>query len=196
MESFLFPLCKIKSMKNLVLIVLAFGVLGCSGSKIAADSNTELNQWIESGTYEIESQWASPMPTSAFMAVANSNILGPGNNANRINLIGNLNHLRVYNDSIDVHLPFFGERFMGGGYNQNGSGIEFKAPIKNYTVSAEKGYYRVKFSAADRTGSYNIVLNLYPNKTANIAVNSSQRAAIQYQGRIEAYDPDKTEGEK
>ncbi len=63
MESFLFPLCKIKSMKNLVLIVLAFGVLGCSGSKIAADSNTELNQWIESGTYEIESQWASPMPT-------------------------------------------------------------------------------------------------------------------------------------
>ncbi|MEE3243716.1 MAG: DUF4251 domain-containing protein, partial [Bacteroidota bacterium] len=63
-------------------------------------------------------------------------------------------------------------------------------------VSVEKGYYRVKFSAADRTESYNIVLNLYPNQTANIAVNSSQRAAIQYQGRIEAYDPDKTEGEK
>ena len=95
-------------MKYLGFLILALMITGCSGSRQAADSNEALNQWITEGSYEIESQWASPMATQAFMAVANTNILGPGNTGNRISLIGNPNHLRIYNDSIDVDLPFFG----------------------------------------------------------------------------------------
>jgi len=182
-------------MKYIGFLILALMITGCSGSRQAADSNEALNRWITEGSYEIESQWASPMATQAFMAVANTNILGPGNTGNRISLIGNPNHLRIYNDSIDVDLPFYGERFMGAGYNQNNAGIQFKAPVKNYKVTTKNGFYQIKFVANDKTESYNVILNLFPNETASIAVNSSQRAAIRYQGNVLAFDPDAKEEE-
>ena len=171
-------------MKYTILILIALLTVSCSSTQQAADTNVNLNQWIDSGSYTIEANWASPMATSAFLAVANSNILGQGNTAGRINLIGNPNHLKIHNDSIDIHMPFFGERYMGGAYNQNNGGIQFKAPVKDYEVTTRNGFYQIKFSANDNAENYNIILNLYPNENASIAINSNQRAAIRYQGMV------------
>ncbi len=182
-------------MKTFFYTLCILGLISCgSASQADATSNAELNTWIENRAFTIESSYAMPMATTAVTAVLNTGILGPGNTAGQISLIGTPNHLTIKGDSITANLPFFGERRMGGGYNTRESGITINGILSDYQVETKRGMYVITFEARDTQGieNYNFTLNLSPNQNANMSVNSTQRTNMQYRGEVqEVKEPEK-----
>jgi hypothetical protein len=179
-------------MKYLFIFII-FLMLGCgSSSRVVApsDESRALDSLIVENNFIIESDWASPQVTASMAAIANSGLLGVGNNANNINLIGNPNFLKVEGDTISAYLPYFGERQMGGGYGTS-SAIEFKGIPGNLNIEKDnkKQLYRIRFNIqGDNTETYNVMVDLYPNKTSFININSLQRFPIRYQGNVAAIE--------
>jgi hypothetical protein len=91
----------------------------------------------------------------------------------------------VASDTVSAELSYYGERQMGGGYNSKG-GIEFKGVPKNYEVSknAKKNYYTLRFSISEKSENYQIWLNLFPDLSGTLSINSSQRHPITYYGTL------------
>ena len=174
-------------MKTIYTLITSLLILSCASSRVDVRSNESLNQWIDAKQYSLEATTAMPMNTVAVSAVLNSNILGPGNSASQINLIGNSNFLRIKGDSVHASLPYFGERRMGGSYNSRETGITVNGLYKDYKVDTKKGMYVITFSARDTQGNenYDFILNISPSLHADYSVQSSQRSNIHYRGRIE-----------
>ena len=130
------------------------------------------------------SHTARPMATNALMQLGNTNILGPGNTAASINLIGNSNSLKVKGDTISAFLPYYGEQNFGGGtYGGNHLGIEFNDVPENYQVTFDDQKQRaeIKFRIDDehRNGEqYNVYITLFKNYNSLISVQSSNRTSI------------------
>ena len=135
-------------------IIFALIVLQSCGSSADTTKIAETKALIESMEFEIEHDWLNPM------------------SGGRINLIGNTNFIRFKKDSVNLFLPFFGERFSGGGYNNEG-GIIYNGPLQDFEISSGKNTENLDFS-----------INIFPEGDVNTRVNSSQRSFISYQGRL------------
>ncbi len=180
-----------------VLMVLCFS---CGSNKefSAQDHQAyqELQELVASKSFEIVSTSAMPRASVAFSKVANSNILGPGNNAGHIDISANGNIVVVKGDSIRGNLPFFGERNFGGSYGSNHTGIEFNGIPKNYKVTQnnKKHTIEITFNISDeyqRNERYDMTITLYPNYKSNIRVQSTSRSSIEFSGRVSRLQTDK-----
>ena len=175
-------------MKYALLYVLVFGsFISCSSSKRPTDSDiNRLRTLVEAKSFEFTADWASPMVTTSVSSVLNSGLLPPGSNASRINLVGNANYLKVFGDSVSANLPYFGERRFGGGYGSS-TGIEFDGIPKDYTqiYNSDKNNYTISFSIKNKTEQYIITMDVYPNNSASVSVNTNNRFFIRYDGKIE-----------
>lgn len=180
--------------KHIFIIPILGGLLfSCGSSSKISDSDSEqLYDLISGEHFEIISNRAFPLATASLNSVLNSGLLPPGDSAGQINLIGNPNHLKVMGDSVAVYLPYYGERQMGGGYNTNGAGIQFKGtPTKmQITKDDAKKRYDIQFSMKDDSENFNVNITLFPNLTSMISVNSSQRFPIRYSGVVKAIPTD------
>ncbi len=182
-------------MKKVLLLVLIFGItLGCgSAAKVTQRSEAvaAFTRFVEQNTFEFRANTAYPMTTQAFNSVANSGILPPGSNSGAIQLIGIPNFIKVYGDSVSGNLPFYGERQFGGGLTSN-AGIEFKGIPKTYnqTYNEAKNRYDIAFEISDEMERHQVKITLFPNRSANVSVNSNQRNSIRYVGTVEAIEPD------
>lgn len=125
----------------------------------------ETQELISSKNYEFEGSWARSQ------------------RGMRIDLIGNPNYIRIKNDSVFAYLPFFGERFSGGGYDGSGA-IEVGASLKNYKVkfNDKKQRIEIEFSASNGTESFDFNLTVFGSKNGNVYVSSSQRSSMNYDG--------------
>ncbi len=168
-------------------------VLGCGSNKAFTEQDNQayqnLQDLVASKSLEIISNSAMPMASVAFSRVANSNILGPGNNAGNIDLTTNSNYLIIKGDSIRGFLPYFGEQNFGGAYGGNHTGIEFNNVPKDYQVThnAKKHVVDISFNISDQYRNndlYTIMITLYPNYRSEIRVQSTTRTSIQYNGRF------------
>ncbi|SKB32221.1 protein of unknown function [Salegentibacter holothuriorum] len=149
-----------------IIIILSLILFQNCGSSVDAAKVEKTNQLVESRQFEIEHDWLNPMSGS------------------RINLIGNPNFIRFKKDSVNLFLPFFGERFSGGGYNNEG-GIIYNGPLKDLEISRDnKNTQIIEFSARQDSEDLDFTINIYPEGTVNTRVNSSQRSFISYQGKI------------
>ncbi|MGS2761751.1 DUF4251 domain-containing protein [Sinomicrobium sp. M5D2P9] len=169
---------------GLLLLVV---ICSCGGSKNTVSTPGdmgELDTLVKQKKFRIVNNWANPMVTNAMMSVGD--LLGPQNNIQRINLMGNSNYLDIKGDSVKAYLPYFGERQMGGGYNMDGEAIQFdqKAADMNVEYIEDKKRYRIKFKANKNSESFNIILEIYANRKTNLMVNSTQRNPIRYEGII------------
>lgn len=180
---------------RILLILFALGLVGCGSSRQPKFSDAELQNLgnLIDNNWEIQSNWASPLATTSFMAVANSGLLPPGNNANMINLIGNPNYVRKKGDTVSIYLPYFGERRIGGSYGGRGSAIEFEGVPKVFEINKndKKQRYDIRMVVNDKENTaetYTITIRTFPNKNSNINVNSSQRTTISYAGLIQPID--------
>jgi len=156
----------------------------------------QLQDLVASRSFEIVSTSARPIATAAFTKVANSNILGPGNNAGHIDISANGNVVVVKGDSIRGNLPFFGERNFGGSYGSNHTGIEFNGIPKNYKVTQnnKKHTIEITFNISDeyqRNERYDMTITLYPNYKSTIRVQSTGRSSIEFSGRVSRLSTDK-----
>jgi hypothetical protein len=181
--------------------MLAILLTGCGNTKTYTEQEQQafqnLKDMVTAQNFEIESDFARPMATTAFMQVANTNILGPGNSASQIDINNNSNKLTVKGDTISGYFPYFGEQRFGGGYpGTNHQGIEFKDVPENYkmTFNDDKHIVNINFSIEDqyRTNeNYNVFITLFPNKRSTIQINSTNRTSIEFSGEFKALDSQK-----
>lgn len=177
-------------MKALYMLFLAL-FISCSGTKKIVSPTAKsraLDALVAKRSFQVVSDQASPLMTSSMAAVSNSGLLGVGNSAANINLIGNYNYVKVEGDTISADLPYYGERQMGGGYTAT-SGIKFKGVPDSYSLSKNETnqQYEIKFQMrGEGTESFIVTLRLFPNWKSSLQVNSTQRNPIRYAGEVVA----------
>lgn len=153
----------------LFMILLSL-LISCGGSKnVMEQENFEkLKNLVHNQRFEIENQWLNPL------------------RGGMINLIGNPNYLRFSKDSVDIFLPYFGERHAGGGYGNRQGGIVYKGEPQDLTIieGEKKKNILVRFSGQQGSENLRFLIELYPDGGANTSVTSSQRDAISYRGNF------------
>ena len=156
-----------------MLFLLMITIYACGGSKgiITPEEEQqyqELVDLVNSREFEIVSEWAVPQ------------------SGNNVSLIGNTNFIRFKGDSVNVYLPYFGERYSGGGYGTSG-GIEYKGPIENFRVEERRNQQDLllRFEGEQDSENLEFLITLYPNGNANTSVTTSERSSITYRGEVE-----------
>lgn len=187
-------------MKYGIYILLCVVLWGCSANRTYTEQEQQafqsLKAMVEAKRFEITSNFARPMASMAFMQVANSTILGPGNTASSIDITGNSNQFTMKGDTIYGYFPYFGEVQFGGGYpGTQHQGIEFKDVPRDYTmtVNAQKHVVNINFKIQDQYRSneqYNVFLTLYANNRSTIQINSTNRSSIEYSGTVKPLTED------
>jgi hypothetical protein len=175
------------------LFVIAISLLGSCGSSKATYTSDDINalrELVDSKSFEIESNWAYPLPTVGFNSIANAGLLPPGDNATQINLIGNPNYLRIEGDSIKASLPYYGERQISSNYGSANVGILLNGTVKDLAVAfnEKKKRYELRFQANQDTENYQVAINLFPNKQATMNINSTHRTNISYRGVVNSVE--------
>ena len=180
-------------MKTLVqAVIILLLMMSCSSSKPLTESQKqELQAWGTERAFVIESDWAKPMPSTALNAITNSGILGLGNSAGSINILGNVNYFKMKGDTINGYLPYYGERYVSGGYNNN-LAIEFNdiPDRKEITWNEQKQRTEMRFKIhqKDDNENYDIFIMIYTNNSTRIDVSSSERSFITYEGYIKEFE--------
>lgn len=160
----------------LLLMFLSIVLVSCGSANRGNADSAEYRQMLEKVQeldFSIENDWADPVKYS------------------RVNLIGNPNHITFEGDSVDVFLPFFGERQTGGGYGTGGA-IEYKGPLKDLQIEERPGknQIRISFSGNHRSENLDFRIIVFPNGNTNTSVISSQRDQINYDGEIVEWEPE------
>lgn len=165
---------------------LALLVLICSCATTKNVDTTQLKSLIENKNYNLESDIAQPMATIGMSQLQKTGLLGPGNSASNISLIGNGNFLKIKGDSITSHLPYYGERRANVGYGLDNSAIELEGEVKNYNAvwNDNKQHYTVTFQAKSNNELFDVRLVLYPNLKSYITLSSAARTSITYVGKV------------
>lgn len=180
----------IMNLKTIFWITIFGGILmSCGSSSKTMGSKAEsqqLDELVFKKSFEIKSDRAMPMATSSLNSISNAGLLPPGSSASQISLIGNPNYLKVMGDSVAVYLPYFGERQMGGGYDNDGPGIQFEGVPEDMEIKKddEKQRYNIRFKMTDDAETFNVNMTLFPNLNSMINVNSSHRLPISYSGQV------------
>lgn len=153
-------------------------------NKIVLDSLRNLNN------YKVEVDVMYPFNTMATTQVANALLWNTGDNANRIDVQGEGNFLKIENDTLTGYLPFIGERRLSAGpYGGTDLAIQFEEKLENLqkTVNEDQGRLELLFKAKQKGSDnevYNIRLDIYPNKKVAIDVTPVYRTFIKYNGRL------------
>ena len=183
---------------KIVLLVLSFGMfLGCKSTQDSFDEyvdNAVLDQMIENKKFSLRADWAQPLGTTSVISLANSGLLPPGSAINRINLMGTNNYLRMEDGKVSADIPYYGERQIGGTYAR-AEGVVFNDEPRDLKIerNEKKKSYIVTFNVRNRTETYRVNAELFPNMTTQIVVNSSQRFVIRYSGVILTPEEDKAD---
>ncbi len=168
--------------KKYYLLAVLFLVVACGVNYSVPDINNfaDLKEFAESKELQIENQWANPMRANTVTFINNPNF-----NSGNVNLIGNPNYIKFKGDSVDIFLPYFGVRQMGGGFNDRG-GIKFEGIPEDFkrTENEAKDYVRYEFMGREDSEIYQFYITLYANGNASTSVNSSQRDNISYTGKF------------
>lgn len=157
--------------QNFLIVVFITGLFFSCGSLNNGNANSpEYRQMLEKVqdlNFTIENQWANPVKYS------------------RVNLMGNPNHISFEGDSVDLFLPFFGERQAGGGYGSEGA-IQYEGPLEDLRIEErpEKNQVVLSFNGNNKSENLNFRVTIFPNGNTTTSVTSSQRDQINYDGKI------------
>ncbi len=116
--------------------------------------------------YQITNSWLMPM------------------RGRQINLIGNPNYIQIKNDSVEVFLPYFGVRQMGGAYSGD-SGIKFSGLMDAYKISenSKKKSYEIEFETHGAE-TFTFFITIYQSGQTYTNVQSAERDNVSYRGVI------------
>ena len=174
-------------------VILCFVIIllcGCGGTKNAEKIGLRTQQIetlknvVDTKSYTIEVNTAYPMQTYAVTRVTNALLQNTGNSASRINVNGNF--IEVKNDSIKGVLSYFGEVRTVNSYNPRDGGINFEGLPTTYEVTEneKKQTLNIEFDIKNKIEPYNVIIQLYPDKSATVIVNSPYRTSIRYDGTL------------
>jgi hypothetical protein len=97
--------------------------------------------------------------------------------------------LMVWPDTVICDLPYFGRVYQPSSYGSD-DGIQFSSTNFEYTSKErKKGGWEIKIEPKDIRNAPQVFLSISPDGYAVVRVNSSDRQAISYNGRIEEIKP-------
>ena len=180
-----------KSIYSQLIILIFSGCLlfnSCSSSKVKASPEQimKLTELVNAKNFEINSDMAYPQVSSAMNSIQNSGLIPPGSNVNQINLIGNVNFIRIKGDSIYAELPYFGERQMNAGYNGSDASISIENTMQNYTVNtnSKDDSFTINFNAKTDREVLRFNITIFPNLRTDVVLNGPTRFPIRYTGTV------------
>ncbi|MDF0705750.1 MAG: DUF4251 domain-containing protein [Bacteroidota bacterium] len=175
------------------LLLLVVAACATGRNNATPEEIAELENLISNQRFEIRATWAQPMASQGLNSIANAGLLPPGSTASRIDITGATAYLRVVGDSVMADLPYFGERRMGGYYNQDKAGIKFEGIPENLTFEPlKKGDGKtMSFTIDQDSEGFQVYAQLYPNGNARITISSTHRTNIWYQGNFREYEEEK-----
>ncbi len=183
--------------KNVLLLLFSSTVLvwSCKTSSIAkSELKTQHQEVIQTyynqNNYDIEIDVVYPFNTQATTQVTNALLMNTGNSANRIDVRGDGNFIKIKNDSITGYLPFFGERRLNGGdYGGQNIAIQFDDVLKDLKkkIIEDKPALELEFSV-DQKGNdsekYDIKIEIFPNEHVSVHVTPVFKTFIRYDGSL------------
>lgn len=189
---------KIIRLISLALIFSSF-MWSCKTNKIAkneanATGMVILDSLSAQNDYKIAIEVVYPFTTAATTQVANTLLWGTGDNANRIDVRGDGNFIKIENDSVKGYLPFFGEsRLSAGAYGGTDLAIQFEEPLKAFSkqVNTKKRKLKLEFTAQQKgvdNERYEVTIEIYPNTHVTVNITPVYRTFIRYDGRLEKFD--------
>lgn len=172
-----------------LMVSLIFLFLSCTSSRVSSSTKKEnIQQLVEDRNFEIQFDRAFPKSSQAFSRAFDNLNLSSYGNSSSVNLTGHYAYVRVSGDTISGNLPFFGERYMGAGYNKDES-IRFDDVPKEYKKEVKSDYTQIRFRINQLKSSIeniDAMMRIYPNGKVDLRIISSQRSAISYLGKIDA----------
>ena len=176
-----------KQVKYVMFIALALLLSSCKSSFTEADrlQLVQLYEQISSNEIHFKADAALPFNSQAVNNAINDILIRNGNSSSRINLIGDNYTLRIGEKTAQFYLPFYGERRVGGGYNNDNS-YTFTSSLQNVTssINQKKRYISYSFTAKNNTETLQVELKIYSQETAQLIINSSQRSYMKYDGHL------------
>lgn len=162
-------------MKNKILIIVVFlsvVLFSCGSSKQGTTDFAEYQQMLErvqALEFSIDNQWANPVKYST------------------VNIINNPNFIRFKRDSVEVFLPYFGERHSGGGYGTGNGSIQYKGPLENLSIEERSGKNQIllSFEGNDDNENLDFQIVIFRNGKTRTSVTSSERDSIDYEGMVQ-----------
>lgn len=158
-------------MKKIFFIFSCIALMACSSQYNVPRNDkqaavmSEVEQSLASGDYTIKMTSASP------------------SGGRLINLNDNYT-IVVRNDSAISWLPYYGRSYRAP-MSPDESGIKFKEPIKDYTLSTtKKGMYQVRMEIYDKYDYYTIHMDISPTGSASVRVNSNNKTPISFFGDL------------
>ncbi|WGK66362.1 DUF4251 domain-containing protein [Flavobacteriaceae bacterium YJPT1-3] len=164
-------------------------MLACSSVPKVSWEESPVQYWLEQRQFEFRADYANPIDQTAALLLRDLNQGIRGDSGGQISLAGSTNYMRFRGDSIFVDLPYFGVRQIGGTYNTD-VGIRYEGLMEDFRESENEKKNRKtwQFNLTADGERYQFFLNIYPNKTARLGMNSSERQAINYQGSVYALE--------
>lgn len=157
-----------KALAGFFLSTVLF-LMACGGSKSTSSVQdfNQLKELVDSRSFEIVHQWVMPSWGGS------------------VSLIGNPNFIRFKGDSVNISLPYYGERYSGVPYGRAG-GINYEGRIKNLEINVDREEQKIvmEFEGEQRNENLNFYITLFPNGNVSTSLSSSQRASISYRGKV------------
>ncbi|WP_051205245.1 DUF4251 domain-containing protein [Salinimicrobium xinjiangense] len=159
-----------KKQMYLFLLILSVVLISCGSANRGSGSSGDyaaMLERVQDLEFQIENQWANPVKY------------------NRVNLMGNPNYIIFKQDSVDLFLPFFGERQFGGGYGSQGA-IEYEGPLRDLRIEERQDKERINvyFQGKKDSEILDFQITVFPNGNTSTTVTSSQRDQISYLGKV------------
>lgn len=93
--------------------------------------------------------------------------------------------LKFNEENVVCDMPFVG-RGYNVPYGGSDGGMKFKGKPENIKYEKNKKNYTIKFTVKGQSDVYDILVTVYFNGGANVSINSNNRGAISYDGKIRA----------
>ena len=102
-----------------------------------------------------------------------------------IDLTTNPGTISVKNDSVVADLPFFGRTYVSS--YQGEAGLKFSGTAKDEELKFIDKKYKIQYSFNVTSGSdtYNVYMDILYDGNSSVNINSNNRTAISYNGKIE-----------
>lgn len=165
----------IKHLAPLALILL---LVGCGSAKISSEHQRyneqrlafAVQQKLDSRSYRIEVNYMIPIRAAAKVLTSPYSV-------------------KVKNDSLFSHLPYFGNAHSTGYGDLANGGLVFDAPIKEYTDQGKKkDRHSIVIDVAVGGDVLRYTLTVFDNGNTDINVSSRNRDDISYRGVLRFQD--------
>lgn len=164
-----------------LFIITIFSACGSSRKLSEQDFLTFKNN-LQENNIEVTFEWARPLGLGNVQGI--DQLLINGSDPNNINLVGNTNFFRTKNDSLQIELPYYGSHQITAPVPGSNIGISFEGipETKTLEFNTEKQKAVLKYDFTTENDNYNMILTLFPRKTAFLSVTSDRKTAISYEG--------------